>query len=57
MVPVEVETCIRAANGVDSQDAGKVDCCQDEVENVIISSCLDVDQIGKAGVCGCGILV
>ena len=56
MVPVEVEMCIRAANGVDSQDAGKVDCCQDEVENVIISSCPDVDHIGKAGVCGCGIL-
>ena len=56
MVPAEVEMCIRAANGVDSQDTGKVDCCQDEVENVIISSCPDVDHIGKAGICGCGIL-
>ena len=56
MVPVEVELRIRAAYGVDNQDAGKVDCCQNEVENIIFSSCRYVDQIGKAGICCCGIL-
>ena len=42
---------------MDCQDAGKVDRGEDEVKNVITRSCPDVDQIGKAGICCCGILV